>query len=73
VKDWATELLSKERERVKAFDIIPVEVPVLEMRVILQGKKTQINRVIFDTEYDFSEVQQILISPSTPCPFKAGF
>jgi len=43
------------------------------MSVLVEGKKKQINRVIFNSLLDFSQVTNILISQSVPCPIRPGY
>jgi hypothetical protein len=45
----------------------------MDMAVLVQGKKLQLNRVVFNTELDFDLVQQIMLSKSAPIPCKPGF
>ena len=52
----------KEKERLKTHGVEPIDLEVLDMSVIVQGKKNQINRVMFNTELDFSKINNILIS-----------
>ena len=46
----------------KTHDVIPIDLEVIEMSVIVEGKKNQINRIIFNSEFDFKKITNILIS-----------
>jgi len=43
------------------------------MSLLVEGKKKQINRVIFNSEVDFKKVSNILISQSVPCDLRPGY
>lgn len=45
----------------------------MDMSVLVQGPKLQLNRVVFNTELDFDLVSSIMLSPATPVPIKPGF
>lgn len=45
----------------------------MDMSVLVQGMKLQLNRVVFNTELDFNLIEQVMISPPTPVPAKVGF
>ena len=51
-----------EKERLKGLGVEPIDLEVVDMSVLVEGNKKQINRVIFNSEIDFSKVKQILIS-----------
>ena len=73
VYDWALEQLSKEKERLKTLGVEPIELEVIDMSVLMEGKKKQLNRVIFNSTVDFRKVTNILISQSVPCGLKPGY
>ena len=54
--------MKKEKERLKALGVDPIDLEVMDMSVLVEGKKKQINRVIFNSEFDFKKVTNILIS-----------
>ncbi len=54
--------MRKEKERLKGLGVEPIDLEVVDMSVLVEGNKKQINRVIFNSEIDFSKVKQILIS-----------
>ena len=45
----------------------------MDMSVLVQGSKLQLNRVVFNTELDFSQVNNLMISPEENLPMKPGF
>ena len=65
--------MRKEKERLKGLGVEPIDIEVVDMSVLVEGNKKQINRVIFNSEIDFSKVQQILISQATACPHRPGY
>jgi hypothetical protein len=73
VYEWAVEQMKKEKERLKSLGVEPIDLEVIDMSVIMKGKKNQINRVIFNSEFDFKKVNNILISKSIPCEHRPGF
>ena len=54
--------MRKEKARLKGLGVEPIDLEVVDMSVLVEGNKKQINRVIFNSEIDFSKVKQILIS-----------
>ena len=62
VYGWALEQLNKEKERLKGLGVEPIDLEVIDMSVIMEGKKKQLNRIIFNTTVDFRKVTNILIS-----------
>ncbi len=56
-----------EKARLKGLGVDPIDLEIMEMSVLMEGKKKQINRVIFNCEVDFKKVTNILISQSVPC------
>ena len=60
--EWSVELMRKEKARLKGLGVEPIDLEVVDMSVLVEGNKKQINRVIFNSEIDFSKVKQILIS-----------
>ena len=62
VYEWAVSLMMKEKERLKGLGVEPIDLQVVDMSVLVEGKKKQINRVIFNSLLDFSQVTNILIS-----------
>lgn len=62
-----------EMERLKKQGITPIDLPVVDMSVLVQGAKKQLNRVVFDSQLDFNLISQIMISESKPVPMRAGF
>ena len=73
VYDWALEQLNKEKERLKTLGVEPIDLEVIDMSVLMEGKKKQLNRVIFNSTVDFRKVTNILISQSIPCALKPGY
>ena len=73
VYDWAVDLMKKEKLRLKDLGVEPIDLEVIDMSVIVEGKKKQINRCIFNAELDFKKVTNILLSQSIPCEFKPGY
>jgi len=65
--------IKKEVARLTALKVTPIEVQVIDMIVLVQNDKQQFNRVVFNTEFDFSQVRSLLISPAVPVPNRAGF
>jgi hypothetical protein len=51
----------------------PIDLPIVDMSVLVQGAKKQLNRVVFDSQLDFNLVTNILISEAKPVPMKVGF
>jgi hypothetical protein len=39
----------KERERLKLKGVEPIDIPIVDMSVLVQGAKKQLNRVVFDS------------------------
>jgi len=70
---WSMEQIKKEVARLTALKVTPIEVQVIDMSVLVQNDKQQFNRVVFNTEFDFSQVRSLLISPTVPVPNRAGF
>ena len=70
---WASAQVKAEIERLNSQGVTPIEVQVIDMSVLVQGSKLQLNRVVFNTELDFSEVNEIMLSPSVPVPSRPGF
>ena len=62
VYEWAVEQMRREKERLKGLGVEPIDLQVIDMSVLVEGKKKQINRVIFNAEIDFTQVTNILIS-----------
>ena len=62
VYEWSVEQMKKEKERLKGLGVEPIDLQVIDMSVLVEGKKKQINRVIFNAEIDFTKVTNILIS-----------
>ena len=54
--------MQQEKTRLKGLGVEPIDLQVVDMSVLVEGKKKQINRVIFNTLLDFSQVTNILIS-----------
>ncbi len=54
--------MKTEKERLKELGVEPIDLEVIDMSVIVEGKKKQINRCIFNSEIDFKLVTNILIS-----------
>ena len=73
VYNWSMEQVQKESSRLKKEGVSPIEIKVLDMSVLVEGSKKQLNRVVFDTQLNFDIVENIMISPATACPFKAGY
>ncbi|TNV75472.1 hypothetical protein FGO68_gene9877 [Halteria grandinella] len=73
VYDWAVDLMKKEQLRLDGLGVKPIDLQVIDMSVLIEGKKKQINRVIFNSEIDFTKVTQILISQSIACSFRPGY
>ena len=73
IYEWAVELMRKEQTRLEGLGVKPIDLQVVDMSVLVEGNKKQINRVIFNSELDFTKVTQILISQSTPCSFRPGY
>eukprot|EP00347_Sterkiella_histriomuscorum_P012063 403370030 len=73
VYEWAVQLMMKEKERLKELGVEPIDLPVIDMSLLVEGKKKQINRVIFNSEVDFKKVTNILISQSIPCEIRPGY
>ncbi len=73
INEWTGQILATEVERLKSHEVSPVTVDVVDMNVLVKGKKTQINRIVFKTDMSFKEVTTVLISKSIPCEFKPGF
>jgi len=48
------EQIQKEVARLIALKVTPIEVQVIDMSVLVQNDKQQFNRVVFNTEFDFS-------------------
>ncbi len=71
--EWSVDLMRKEKERLKGLGVEPIDLEVVDMSVLVEGKKKQINRVIFNSEIDFSKVKQILISQGVQCPHRPGY
>ena len=69
VYDWALEQLSKEKERLKTLGVEPIELEVIDMSVLMEGKKKQLNRVIFNSTVDFRKVTNMFISKIIKCYF----
>lgn len=65
--------MKEEKERLKEHGVDPIDLEVMDMSVIVEGKKKQINRVIFNSEFDFKKVSNILLSKSIPCEFRPGY
>jgi len=65
--------VQKERERLSTQGVECIEIQIIDMSVLVQGQKKQLNRIIFNTELEFEEVENLLISPSQPVPMKPGF
>lgn len=47
----------KEVERLESQGVSPIDIQIMDMSVLVQGKKLQLNRVVFNTELDFNQVQ----------------
>ena len=47
----------KEVERLKSQGVSPIDIQIMDMSVLVQGKKLQLNRVVFNTELNFDQVQ----------------
>ena len=62
VYEWAVEQMRREKERLKGLGVEPIDLQVIDMSVLVEGKKKQINRLIFNAEIDFTQVTNILIS-----------
>ena len=73
VYEWAVGLMNKEKERLKPLGVEPIDLEVMDMSVLVEGKKKQINRVIFNSEFDFKKVTNILISQGVPCELRPGY
>ena len=73
VYEWAVDQMQQEKTRLKGLGVEPIDLQVVDMSVLVEGKKKQINRVIFNTLLDFSQVTNILISQSVACPIKPGY
>lgn len=54
--------MKKEKERLKVLGVEPIDLHVMDMALLVEGKKKQINRVLFNSEFDFKKVTNILIS-----------
>jgi hypothetical protein len=63
----------KEKNRLKDLGVEPIDLEVIDMSVKVEGKKKQINRIMFNTEIDFKKVTNVLISQSIPCEMKPGY
>lgn len=70
---WSMQQLNAEVLRLQKQQVNPIEIQVIDMSVLVQGQKLQLNRVVFNTELDFNLVERIMISPSVPIPCKPGF
>lgn len=70
---WSMAQSKTEVERLNALGVQPIEVSVLDMSVLVQGSKLQLNRVVLNCEVDFKSVERIMISPLTALPQKPGF
>jgi hypothetical protein len=73
VYEWSVDQMKLEKERLKGLGVEPIDLQVIDMSVLVEGKKKQINRVIFNAEIDFKKVTNILISQSIMCPMRAGY
>lgn len=56
-----------EKARLKELGVDPIDLEIMDMSVLMEGKKKQINQIIFNCEIDFKKVTNILISQSVPC------
>lgn len=62
-----------EKGRLKELGVDPIDLEIMDMSVLMEGKKKQINRIIFNCEIDFKKVTNILISQSVPCQLRPGY
>ena len=49
VFEWALAECAKEKERLKGSGVDPIDLPIVDMSVLVQGAKKQLNRVVFDS------------------------
>lgn len=54
--------MQKEKQRLSQLGVEPIDLEVVDMSVIIKGKKNQMNRIIFNSEFDFKKVDNILLS-----------
>jgi len=73
VFEWSMAECALEKERLSKQGVSAIDLPVVDMSVLIQGSKKQLNRVVFDSQLDFSIVTEILISEPKPVPMKVGF
>lgn len=71
--EWATAECEAEKKRLATQGVSAIDLPVVDMSVLVQGSKKQINRVVFDSQLDFKIVSEMLISEAKAVPMKAGF
>ena len=57
VYKWSMSEYKKEVERLESQGVSPIDIQIMDMSVLVQGKKLQLNRVVFNTELDFNQVQ----------------
>lgn len=70
---WSMAQIQAEMERLRKQGVSPIDIQVIDMSVLVQGQKMQLNRVVFNTELDFEQVVKLMISEATPLPTKPGF
>jgi hypothetical protein len=84
VVEWMKKESAAEAERLKSMGQPVLVVPVSNVGVIIDmvptpekmaGKMRRevVNRIEAATAFDFNRVRQIMLSPATPCPVKAGY
>lgn len=49
VFEWAMAECNNEKERLKKQGVNAIDLPVVDMSVLVQGAKKQLNRIVFDS------------------------
>jgi hypothetical protein len=70
---WSMGQIKQETQRLNSLGVSPIDIQIIDMSVLVQGNKLQLNRVVFNTELDFNQVNNIMISPEQHLPMKEGF
>ena len=66
-------MVDEEIKRLETHGVTPLKQTVIDSSVIVHGKNNQINTVFVDTEMDFKQIDNILLSAPIPSPIAPGW
>eukprot|EP00761_Pharyngomonas_kirbyi_P003338 gb/GECH01003342.1/.p1 GENE.gb/GECH01003342.1/~~gb/GECH01003342.1/.p1 ORF type:complete len:179 (+),score=55.41 gb/GECH01003342.1/:1-537(+) len=67
--EWMNSQLDNEKQRLQSQGTKVLPAPVKNTGVVKESKRV-VNRVEFNTAFDFDKIQQILVSDPIPCPMR---